>query len=166
MLKRSWAGEARNVSVLVAIGVGADGCRRILGVAEGHKEDKSGWGRCCVRCGCVTSAHGSNGSLCRNPQSIKAPGVRTFTFLIAANGWTGNRCPSLLAKLSVCLHSPQRLPSITEDHALQETEAKNLLECGKTEGGQGSKCDDFNQVLECQRLGPEDEIPGRRVYRH
>ena len=44
VLKRSWAGEIRNVSVLVAIGVGGDGYRRILGVAEGHKEDKSGWG--------------------------------------------------------------------------------------------------------------------------
>ena len=43
VLKRSWAGEVRNVSVLVAIGVGVDGYRRILGVAEGHKEDKSGW---------------------------------------------------------------------------------------------------------------------------
>lgn len=43
VLKRSWAGEVRNVSVLVAIGVGADGYRRILGVSEGHKEDKSGW---------------------------------------------------------------------------------------------------------------------------
>lgn len=43
VLKRSWAGEVRNVSVLVAIGVGADGYRRIPGVAEGHKEDKSGW---------------------------------------------------------------------------------------------------------------------------
>ena len=43
VLKRSWAGEVRNVSVLVAVGVGADGYRRILGVAEGHKEDKSGW---------------------------------------------------------------------------------------------------------------------------
>lgn len=43
VLKRSWAGEMRNVSVLVAVGVGADGYRRILGVAEGHKEDKSGW---------------------------------------------------------------------------------------------------------------------------
>ena len=43
VLKRSWAGEVRNVSVLVAISVGADGYRRILGVAEGHKEDKSGW---------------------------------------------------------------------------------------------------------------------------
>jgi len=43
VLKRSWAGEVRNVSVLVAVGVGADGYRTILGVAEGHKEDKSGW---------------------------------------------------------------------------------------------------------------------------
>ena len=43
VLKRSWAGEVRNVSVLVAVGVGVDGYRRILGVAEGHKEDKSGW---------------------------------------------------------------------------------------------------------------------------
>ncbi len=44
VLKRSWAGEVRNVSVLVAIGVDQDGYRRILGVQEGHKEDKAGWG--------------------------------------------------------------------------------------------------------------------------
>jgi putative transposase len=43
VLKRSWAGEIRNVSVLVAIGVGADGHRQILGVAEGQKEDLEGW---------------------------------------------------------------------------------------------------------------------------
>lgn len=43
VLKRSWAGEIRNVSVLVATGVGTDGYRQVLGVAEGHKEDKSGW---------------------------------------------------------------------------------------------------------------------------
>lgn len=43
VLKRSWAGEVRNVSVLVAIGVGADGYRQILGVAEGQKEDFAGW---------------------------------------------------------------------------------------------------------------------------
>ncbi len=36
VLKRSWAGEVRNVSVLVAIGVGADGFRQVLGVTEGH----------------------------------------------------------------------------------------------------------------------------------
>jgi transposase-like protein len=43
-LKRSWGGEVRNVSVLVAIGVGTDGFREILGVAEGIKEDKASWG--------------------------------------------------------------------------------------------------------------------------
>lgn len=43
VLKRSWAGEIKNVSVLVAVGVDQDGYRRILGVVEGHKEDKSGW---------------------------------------------------------------------------------------------------------------------------
>ncbi len=43
VLKRSWAGEIKNVSVLVAIGVDSEGYRRILGVQEGHKEDKSGW---------------------------------------------------------------------------------------------------------------------------
>lgn len=43
VLKRSWAGEIRNVSVLVAIGVDQDGYRKVLGVQEGHKEDKSGW---------------------------------------------------------------------------------------------------------------------------
>jgi transposase-like protein len=42
-LKRSWGGEVRNVSVLVAIGVGVDGFREILGVAEGVKEDKESW---------------------------------------------------------------------------------------------------------------------------
>ena len=43
VLKRSWAGEVRNVSVLVATGVGEDGFRKVLGIAEGHKEDKAGW---------------------------------------------------------------------------------------------------------------------------
>ena len=43
VLKRSWGGEVKNVSVLAAIGVDQDGFRRILGVSEGHKEDKSGW---------------------------------------------------------------------------------------------------------------------------
>jgi transposase-like protein len=42
-LKRSWGGEVRNVSVLVAIGVGMDGYRDILGIVEGAKEDKEGW---------------------------------------------------------------------------------------------------------------------------
>ncbi len=43
VLKRSWGGEVKNVSILAAIGVDQDGYRRILGVAEGHKEDKAGW---------------------------------------------------------------------------------------------------------------------------
>src|SRR5690349_21401322 len=43
VLKRSWAGEVRNISVLIAIGIGTDGFRQILGVAEGEKEDLEGW---------------------------------------------------------------------------------------------------------------------------
>ena len=43
VLKRTWAGEVRNVSVLVATGVSSAGYRKILGVAEGAKEDKAGW---------------------------------------------------------------------------------------------------------------------------
>ena len=42
-LKRSWGGEIQNVSVLVAIGVNRDGCREIIGAAEGMKEDKESW---------------------------------------------------------------------------------------------------------------------------
>jgi len=42
-LKRSWGGEVRNVSVLVAIGVDEDGYRAVLGVCEGTKEDKASW---------------------------------------------------------------------------------------------------------------------------
>jgi transposase-like protein len=43
VLKRTWSGEVRNVSLLVAIGVGEDGYRHVLGIAEGAKEDKAGW---------------------------------------------------------------------------------------------------------------------------
>ena len=42
VLKRSWGGEVKNVSVLAAIGVDLDGYQRVVGVVEGHKEDKSG----------------------------------------------------------------------------------------------------------------------------
>jgi transposase-like protein len=42
-LKRSWAGEVQNVSVLVAIGVSLNGYREILGVAEGSGEDGESW---------------------------------------------------------------------------------------------------------------------------
>jgi transposase-like protein len=43
VLKRTWAEEVRNVSILVAFGVNEQGFREILGAAEGTKEDKSGW---------------------------------------------------------------------------------------------------------------------------
>ncbi len=42
-LKRSWGGEVRNVSILVAIAVADDGFREVIGAAEGAKEDKEGW---------------------------------------------------------------------------------------------------------------------------
>lgn len=45
VLKRCWAEEVRNVSVLIAIGVDKEGYRRVLGIVEGAKEDKSGWSR-------------------------------------------------------------------------------------------------------------------------
>jgi putative transposase len=44
VLKRSWAGEVRNISLLVAIGVNSEGYREILGICEGAKENKAGWG--------------------------------------------------------------------------------------------------------------------------
>ena len=37
VLKRTWAGEVRNVSLLVAISVNAEGYRQILGIVEGAK---------------------------------------------------------------------------------------------------------------------------------
>jgi len=43
VLKRTWSGEVRNVSLLVAFGVNAKGYREILGIVEGTKEDKAGW---------------------------------------------------------------------------------------------------------------------------
>ena len=42
-LKRSWGGEVKNVSVLVAMGVAQSGYRQILAVSEGAKEDKASW---------------------------------------------------------------------------------------------------------------------------
>lgn len=42
-LKRSWGGEVKNVSMLVAIGVDQDGYRQVLGVSEGAKEDHASW---------------------------------------------------------------------------------------------------------------------------
>jgi transposase-like protein len=42
-LKRNWGGEFENVSVLVAVGIDADGYREVLGAAEGMKEDMASW---------------------------------------------------------------------------------------------------------------------------
>ena len=42
-MKRSWGGEMKNVAVLIAIGVDAEGYREVLGVAEGAKEDSESW---------------------------------------------------------------------------------------------------------------------------
>lgn len=42
-LKRSWGGSYENVSVMVAIGVNADGRREIIGCAEGFTESKDSW---------------------------------------------------------------------------------------------------------------------------
>jgi len=44
-LKRSWGGEVRNVSILVAIAVAEDGFREVIGAVEGAKEDKESWSR-------------------------------------------------------------------------------------------------------------------------
>ena len=41
IVKRTSAGEVRNVSLLVAIGVNAGGYREILRILEGAKEDKA-----------------------------------------------------------------------------------------------------------------------------
>ena len=43
VLKRSWVGEVKNVSILVAIAVDQDGFREVIGSWEGPKEDKEGW---------------------------------------------------------------------------------------------------------------------------
>jgi len=42
-LKRSWGGEVRNISVLIAMGVNEEGYREILAVEEGIKEDGPSW---------------------------------------------------------------------------------------------------------------------------
>ena len=41
--KRCWGGSVENVSILVAVGVGMDGLREVLSVAEGMKEDSESW---------------------------------------------------------------------------------------------------------------------------
>jgi len=85
-LKRSWGGEVKNVSVLVAIGVGQSGYREILGVSEGAKEDKASWtnflrraqaprfeGGAVVR---IRQVPGSGGELCRVLPGSKVAAAR------------------------------------------------------------------------------------------
>ena len=43
IVKRNWAGEVENVSVLVAIGVNKEGFREIIGCTLGFKEDAASW---------------------------------------------------------------------------------------------------------------------------
>ena len=42
-LRRNWGGEHENMAILVAITVNEDGYRKLLGAAEGMKEDKASW---------------------------------------------------------------------------------------------------------------------------
>ena len=42
-LRRNWAGEVRNISMLVAFGVSTEGLREVLGVMEGGREDAESW---------------------------------------------------------------------------------------------------------------------------
>ena len=42
LVPRSWAGEVRDVSLLVAIGINGSGYREILGICEGPKQNKAG----------------------------------------------------------------------------------------------------------------------------
>jgi len=42
-LKRAWGGSVEKVAVLVAMAVGSDGYREIIGTCEGLKEDKASW---------------------------------------------------------------------------------------------------------------------------
>lgn len=41
--KRCWGGSVENAGILVAVGVGMDGRREVLSVAEGMKEDSESW---------------------------------------------------------------------------------------------------------------------------
>jgi transposase-like protein len=80
-LKRTWGGEVRNVAVLVAVGVNADGHREILGVMEGGKEDAASW-RAFLR-------------------HLKARGLRGVRLV------TSDKCLGLLEALGECFPEAQ-----------------------------------------------------------
>ena len=46
-LKRAWGGEVENVAVLVAIAVGSDGYREVLGVARAPRKIRRVGGTSC-----------------------------------------------------------------------------------------------------------------------
>lgn len=54
MPKIKWGGKFENAAILVAITVNEDSNRKVLGAAEGMKEDKSSWGN--FSSGCVSAA--------------------------------------------------------------------------------------------------------------
>ena len=80
-LKRTWGGEVRNVAVLVAVGVNADGHREMLGVREGGKEDAASW-RAFLR-------------------HLKARGLRGVRLV------TSDKCLGLLEALGECFPEAQ-----------------------------------------------------------
>jgi len=43
VIKRRWAGEVENVSILIAIGVNSEGYREIIGFKLGFREDRASW---------------------------------------------------------------------------------------------------------------------------
>ena len=43
VMKHSWRGKVRNISLLVASAVHNEGYREISGIARGHKKNKPGW---------------------------------------------------------------------------------------------------------------------------
>ncbi len=87
-LKRSWAGEVKNVSVLVAIGVDRFGYRQVLGVKEGGisvpPATRSGWWNSASGCA----------RMCSNPFPIgngysPSPNGCGPGFLMTENCWPG-----------------------------------------------------------------------------
>ena len=78
-LKRSWDGEVRNVSVPIAISVGLDGYRHILGVAEGDQEDLEGWMKA------VKALHMSSSTSSGDvpPVAARSAGVRSCAVIVS-----------------------------------------------------------------------------------
>ena len=102
--KRCWGGSVENVSILVAVGVGMDGRREVLSVAEGMKEDSESW------------REFIKGMLARGLK-----GVRLVT---------GDRCAGLVAAVNELLPGAryQRCMVHFERNILAKVNPKNRLE--------------------------------------